>query len=132
MLKNKLLGEDVDLDKLSHITKNYTGAEIEAVCRSAISFALFKEVGQDPTGPSSVASGVKVDKSKKTGFVENKVWQADFERALDEIKPAFGMDNSGLENKLVGGIYNFGPKFTDLYSKCTDFISEIKNSQPEN
>jgi SpoVK/Ycf46/Vps4 family AAA+-type ATPase len=45
MLKNKLLGEDVDLDKLSHITKNYTGAEIEAVCRSAISFALFKEVG---------------------------------------------------------------------------------------
>jgi vesicle-fusing ATPase len=39
------------------------------------------------------------------------------------------MDNSGLENKLVGGIYNFGPKFTDLYSKCTDFISEIKNSQ---
>jgi hypothetical protein len=33
---------------------------------------------------------------------------ADFNRALDEIKPAFGMDSSSLENKLVGGFYNYG------------------------
>jgi hypothetical protein len=33
---------------------------------------------------------------------------ADFERALSEIKPAFGMDNSGLENKVIGGIFNYG------------------------
>jgi len=54
---------------------------------------------------------------------------ADFEHALEEIKPAFGMDNSGLENKLVGGIHEYGARFTDLYSKCSDFINEVRNSQ---
>ena len=43
MQKNNLLAKDVDLKKLSAMTKNYTGAEIEAVCRSACSFALFKK-----------------------------------------------------------------------------------------
>lgn len=64
MRENKLLSADVDIQKLAEMTKNYTGAEIEAVCRSATSFALFKEVGvgQDPSNPSSVASGIKVDK----------------------------------------------------------------------
>ena len=42
MKKNNLLGEDVNINKLAEVTKNYTGAEIEAVCRSATSFALFK------------------------------------------------------------------------------------------
>lgn len=70
MSQNKLLADDVDILKLAELTKNYTGAEIEAVCRSATSFALFKEVGQDPANPSSVASGIKVDKKKmgKTKF----------------------------------------------------------------
>lgn len=45
MVKNNLLGPDVDLEKLATVTKNYTGAEIEAVCRSATSYALFKEAG---------------------------------------------------------------------------------------
>lgn len=43
MKKNDLLTPDVDIDKLAAQTKNYTGAEVEAVCRSAASFALFKE-----------------------------------------------------------------------------------------
>ena len=41
MAKNGLLADDVDLQQLAALTKNYTGAEIEAVCRSASSFALF-------------------------------------------------------------------------------------------
>jgi hypothetical protein len=36
------------------------------------------------------------------------IHHADFERALSEIKPSFGMDNSGLENKVIGGFYNYG------------------------
>lgn len=43
MKKNNLLAKDVDLRKLAQMTNNYTGAEIEAVCRSANSFALFKQ-----------------------------------------------------------------------------------------
>jgi len=43
MKSHDLLDETVNLDKLANISKNYTGAEIEAVCRSANSFALFKD-----------------------------------------------------------------------------------------
>jgi len=43
MKKHDLLDSSVDLDQLAEISKNYTGAEIEAVCRSANSFALFKD-----------------------------------------------------------------------------------------
>ena len=41
MKKNNLLASDVDLNYLAAHTINYTGDEIEAVCRSATSFALF-------------------------------------------------------------------------------------------
>jgi len=42
MRENNLIEADVDLDELANVTKNYTGAEIEAVARSATSYALFK------------------------------------------------------------------------------------------
>ena len=89
MRKNNLLSKDVDLDKLAIDTKNYTGAEIEAVCRSATSFALFDEIGLNPNGASSVASEIKVDKKNKNKFEEKIIHHADFERALSEIKPSF-------------------------------------------
>lgn len=40
MTKNKLLGNDVNLNFLAKNLKNYTGAEIEAVIKSASSYAL--------------------------------------------------------------------------------------------
>jgi hypothetical protein len=42
----------------------------------------------------------------------------DFQRALSEIKPAFGMDNSSLENKVIGGFINYGKRFTDVHTRC--------------
>jgi vesicle-fusing ATPase len=43
MRKNDLLADDVDIGKLAALTKNYTGAEIEEICKIATSFALFKD-----------------------------------------------------------------------------------------
>lgn len=40
MRKNNLLGGDVDLNSIAKELKNYTGAEIEAIVKSANSFAL--------------------------------------------------------------------------------------------
>ena len=58
----------------------------------------------------------------------NQVHNYDFMRALDENKPAFGMDNSGLENKIIGGIYDYGHNFSTLKSRCEEFINKIRNS----
>lgn len=44
MRKNNLIAPDVDFELLAAKTKNYTGAEIEAVCRSATSYCLFKDL----------------------------------------------------------------------------------------
>lgn len=40
MTKNNLLSPDVNFEKIAKLTKNYTGAEIEAIVKSANSFAL--------------------------------------------------------------------------------------------
>jgi hypothetical protein len=50
-----------------------------------------------------------------------------FIKSLDEVKPAFGMDDANLENKLKQGFFNYGEKFSKNYSKCQTFINEIKN-----
>jgi vesicle-fusing ATPase len=38
--ENKCLDDDVNLKEISRITKNYSGAELEAVVKSAQSFVL--------------------------------------------------------------------------------------------
>jgi len=53
--KNGLLESDVDLDSMAARTKNYTGAEIEAVCKSAVSWAL---------GEMLTAEDLNADKNK--------------------------------------------------------------------
>ena len=40
------------------------------------------------------------------------VKQVDFINALDENRPAFGMDDRTLEKAVRGGFYNFGPSFS--------------------
>lgn len=35
-----MLADDVSLEELSELTENYTGAEIESVCKIAASFEL--------------------------------------------------------------------------------------------
>lgn len=42
MKNNKLLSPDVNLRELARLSKNFSGAEIESVVKSATSFALFE------------------------------------------------------------------------------------------
>ena len=66
MRQNDLIASDVDFDVLSARTKNYTGAEIEAVCRGATSFALFKDVDMSALGGTKKEES-KVAASNKSG-----------------------------------------------------------------
>jgi len=53
---------------------------------------------------------------------------ADFQKALIEIPPAFGMDSGSLENRIRGGIIQYGPGFEDLYEKCKESLTMLKHS----
>lgn len=46
MSQNSFLGRDVDLAELAERTKNFSGAEIEGLVKSATSFALNRQVGE--------------------------------------------------------------------------------------
>ena len=93
MIKNDLMDPDVDLDRLAQLTKNYTGAEIEAVCRSANSFALFSEDEIKSAVDQPSDQGKKNKKGKET-FNPIKTNMSHFMLALDEVKPAFGVDSN--------------------------------------
>ena len=53
----------------------------------------------------------------------------DFELALNEIKPAFGVNETDLANSIRGGIIEYGDRFNKVYKNCNEFIQEINNSQ---
>lgn len=67
MRVNNLLDDDVDLELLASMTKNYTGAEISAVCRGATSFALFKDVDLSNIGNLGMIGKKEDSKSAKSG-----------------------------------------------------------------
>jgi vesicle-fusing ATPase len=52
----------------------------------------------------------------------------EFELALKEVKPAFGVDNDGLENSVRGGILKYGDRYNSVYNNCLDFVNQIKNT----
>lgn len=57
---------------------------------------------------------------------------ADFERALEEVKPAFGVSQDELETYLSQGIIDYGPTFTKLVNTCQSFVSQVRNSKTTN
>jgi vesicle-fusing ATPase len=97
MRENDILDPDVDLEELSAISKNYSGAEIAGVCKSASSFAFNRHIKVGSL--ASVAPDV--DKMK--------VKMDDFLHALDEVKPAFGVSESELSLCVQNGIIRYSP-----------------------
>lgn len=65
-------------------TKNYSGAELEGVVKSAVSFALNRQISMD-------------DLTKPLDEESIKVTMDDFLHALHEIVPAFGASTDDLE-----------------------------------
>jgi len=65
-------------------TKNYSGAELEGVVKSAMSYALNRELRVD-------------DLTKQVEEENVKVTMDDFLNALQEIIPAFGASTDDLE-----------------------------------
>ncbi|RVW36515.1 Vesicle-fusing ATPase [Vitis vinifera] len=107
MKENSFLAPDVNLQELAARTKNYSGAELEGVVKSAVSFALNRQLSMD-------------DLTKPVDEESIKVTMEDFLNALQEIIPAFGASTDDLE-RCRYGYDNFAvlqaDKFIDLCSE---------------
>lgn len=116
--QNALLAEDIDFDQLAEMTKNYTGAEIMSVCRNAMQYTLFRDIDVKNIG--------KLDLKE---VMNRKITMEDFQLSLGEVKPQFGVDQSGFDNRLSGGFIEYGDKFCILYEDCKALIENLKNSE---
>ena len=60
---------------------------------------------------------------------ELRITQADFERGLTEIKPAFGVSQEDFENAAPNGIVPFSAAFTKLSATCHALIHQVHHSR---
>jgi vesicle-fusing ATPase len=88
MAANSFLGQGVDLAALAAATCNFSGAEIEGLVKSAVAYALRRNVDFD-------------DLRKPIDEDLIKVTPDDFAAALQEVRPAFGVTADSLHAFLV-------------------------------
>lgn len=101
MSGNNFLDSSVDLQRLSVLSKNYTGAEIAAVVRGATSFALERNVKtkekKDLESDGRKSDLNVSDLSLAPDLNDLKVTMTDMVSALAETRPAFGVNEKEFE-----------------------------------
>jgi vesicle-fusing ATPase len=112
---NSFLAPDVDLPSIAARTKNFSGAELEGLMKSAVSFALSRQVDAS-------------DLSKPIDEDNIKITQADFDRALQEVVPAFGASSDALERCRLNGIISTGPRFEHLLKTARLLVEQVRVS----
>ncbi|OAP56513.1 hypothetical protein AYL99_09692 [Fonsecaea erecta] len=115
MRDNQVLDPDVDLLDLAHKTKNFSGAEIGGLVKSATSFAFSRHI------KVGTMAGITDD------VADMKVKRADFESALQEVKPAFGVSEEELSYCLRGGIIHFSQYIKDVLEEGKLFVEQVRN-----
>lgn len=114
MKESGKLDKDVDLEALARLTKNFSGAEISGLVRSAASFALNRHV------KVGTVAGVADDVDKIT------VNWDDFEHAFDDVKPAFGVSQDEMQAALRGGIILFSPFIQDILNEGNLIVQQVQ------
>ena len=115
MRKNGKMASDVDLAELAHLTRNFSGAEIQGLVKSASSFALQRHI----KGGTVAALSEDIN--------EMQIHMEDFMRALDEVHPLFGVSEEDLERCVEGGIFHFSPHIDKILKNGTDFINQVRS-----
>jgi len=116
MKQAKYLAADVSLHELAAQTKNFSGAEIEGLIKSAASWAFGRKVHVDNLN------------SVKQTTDDLQVTKADFDKALSEVKPSFGVSNDDLQACVAAGIIPYGGSLPQIQSTATSLIRQLKAS----
>jgi vesicle-fusing ATPase len=119
MRSNGRLEDDVNIPELAARTKNFSGAEINGLVKAASSYAFTRQV------KVGELSGPQVD------YDSIKVNMEDFLRALDDVKPAFGVAEEDLEKAATHGIIRFSPHIERIQKDGQFFAAQISHSEDE-
>ncbi|EGO27733.1 hypothetical protein SERLADRAFT_461671 [Serpula lacrymans var. lacrymans S7.9] len=116
MRHNGVMDLDVDLEELAGLTKNFSGAEIGGLIKSATSFAFNRHV------KVGTMAGISED-------VENlRVNRGDFMNALEEVHPAFGVSEEELQQVVQNGIIRYDAVVDELLRTGQLFVEQVRTS----
>ncbi|GAW01008.1 vesicular-fusion protein SEC18 [Lentinula edodes] len=116
MRTNGVMDDDVDLPEIASVTKNFSGAEIGGLIKSATSFAFNRHV------KVGTMAGISDD-------VENlRVNRRDFMSALEEVHPAFGVSEEELLQVIQNGIIHFDPIIDEILRSGQLFVEQVRTS----
>ncbi|KAG0635166.1 P-loop containing nucleoside triphosphate hydrolase protein [Tuber brumale] len=117
MRENNVIDPDVDIQELAAKTKNFSGAEIGGLVKSASSFAFNRHV------KVGTVAGISED-------IENmKVNRQDFLNALEEVRPAFGVSEEELEQAVQGGIICYSQNINSILAEGRLFVEQVRKSE---
>ncbi|KAL6543263.1 hypothetical protein OROHE_010783 [Orobanche hederae] len=116
MKECSFLAPDVNLEELAARTKNYSGAELEGVVKSAVSYALNRQLSMD-------------DLTKPVDEESIKVTMDDFLNALHEVIPAFGASTDDLERCRLNGIMKCVARHDHIYQRAMLLAEQVKVSR---
>eukprot|EP01052_Picozoa_sp_SAG31_P028731 SAG31_NODE_2797_length_5081_cov_11.092935_6_plen_171_part_00 len=97
------------------------GAEIEGLVKSACSYALDRKVNLD-----QVQSGKRTSQAEMNDVMVTKM---DFDRALEEVRPAFGSESDALQDAIRHGMIDYGQRYRDLIDKSRLFVAQVWSCQ---
>lgn len=117
MRANGVMDSDVQLEELAQLTKNFSGAEIAGLVKSATSFAFNRHV------KVGTMAGISDDVSNM------RVNREDFMCALDEVKPAFGVAEEELQQVVRNGIMHFAPHIDAILRDGQLRVEQVRTSE---
>ncbi|KAJ3090173.1 transport between ER and Golgi ATPase protein [Quaeritorhiza haematococci] len=116
MRDNNIMHSDVDLEELAALTKNFSGAEIAGLIKSATSFAFNRHVKVGTL--ATVAPDVS----------DMKVKREDFLLALDEVHASFGVSETEFEQSVANGVIRFSTHVDRILSDGKLYVEQVRNS----
>lgn len=117
MRQNNVMDSDVRLEELAALTKNFSGAEIAGLVKSATSFAFNRHV------KVGTMAGLADD------VEQMRVNRDDFLCALDEVKPAFGVAEEELQQVVRNGIMHFAPHIDAILRDGQLRVEQVRTSE---
>lgn len=117
MKENKVMSEDVNISELAALTKNFSGAELSGLVKSATSFAFNRHI------KVGTMAGVSED------VTNMKVNREDFLNAMSEVKPAFGVSDEELEDAIVYGILHYSPLVQTIISNGLTYVENVRQAE---
>ncbi|KAI7775187.1 hypothetical protein LA080_007174 [Diaporthe eres] len=115
MKENGRLAGDVDLAELAGLTKNFSGAEINGLCKSAASFAFSRHT------KAGTMAGISSDAADLV------ITREDFLGALSEVAPAFGVSEDELTKSMIYGIIPFSNNISRIIQSCMIYVDGLRS-----